>query len=113
MAKSVKFALDFKVAEEEDLYTLDIPLRFQIHTSGTIHGLAFWFDVAFIGSFTTVWVCPFKNLEIVISYDYLHHLMINFEYCQLKKSWNFWQMTKNTLKISVKTDQIYRFPIKT
>ena len=55
MAKSVKFSLDFKEAEEEDLYTLDIPLKFEVHTSGTIHGLAFWFDVAFIGSYTTVW----------------------------------------------------------
>ena len=55
MAKSVKFSLDFKTAEEEDLYTLDIPLKFEVETSGTIHGLAFWFDVAFIGSYSTVW----------------------------------------------------------
>ena len=56
MAKSVKFSLDFKTAAEEDLYTLDIPLKFEVETSGTIHGLAFWFDVAFIGSYSTVWV---------------------------------------------------------
>ena len=73
MAKSVKFALDFKVAEEEDLYILDIPLRFQIHTSGTIHGLAFWFDVAFIGSFTTVWVCHSKICTV-------KDIRLNFEF---------------------------------
>ena len=89
MAKSVKFALDFKVAEEEDLYTLDIPLRFQIHTSGTIHGLAFWFDVAFIGSFTTVWVCHSK-IQVLSTLKVL-----------------------KLIKDDVKTEQIFRFPIET
>lgn len=69
MAKSVKFSLDFKTAEEDDLYTLDIPLRFQIHTSGTIHGLAFWFDVAFIGSFTTVWLSTAPNQPLTHWYQ--------------------------------------------
>merc|ERR1719462_195856 len=69
MAKSVKFSLDFKEAEEEDLYTLDIPLKFEVHTSGTIHGLAFWFDVAFIGSYTTVWLSTAPNQPLTHWYQ--------------------------------------------
>jgi len=37
-------------ALEEDLHRIEIPLRFTAHSSGTVHGLAFWFDVAFIGN---------------------------------------------------------------
>ena len=29
---------------------MDIPVKFELWTSGMLHGLAFWFDVAFIGS---------------------------------------------------------------
>lgn len=29
---------------------MDIPIKFELWTSGMLHGLAFWFDVAFIGS---------------------------------------------------------------
>ena len=74
MAKSVKFSLDFKTAEEEDLYTLDIPLRFEVHTSGTIHGLAFWFDVAFIGSYSTVWV----SIQLVNFKQFLNSGLFNY-----------------------------------
>jgi len=69
MAKSVKFSLDFKTAEEEDLYTLDIPLKFEVETSGTIHGLAFWFDVAFIGSYSTVWLSTAPNQPLTHWYQ--------------------------------------------
>lgn len=34
----------------------DIPLEFHILESGTCHGLAFWFDVAFAGSQQTIWL---------------------------------------------------------
>ena len=50
LARTEKFVLDFETAHETDLHNIDIPVTFNIHQSGTIHGLAFWFDVAFIGS---------------------------------------------------------------
>lgn len=34
----------------------DIPLEFHLLETGTCHGLAFWFDVAFAGSQQTVWL---------------------------------------------------------
>lgn len=37
-------------------FFLDIPLEFHILESGTCHGLAFWFDVAFAGSQQTIWL---------------------------------------------------------
>lgn len=33
-----------------------IPLDFYMLETGTVHGLAFWFDVAFTGSTQTVWL---------------------------------------------------------
>ena len=35
---------------------LEIPLEFHSLQSGLVHGLAFWFDVAFFGSSSTVWL---------------------------------------------------------
>lgn len=35
---------------------LEIDVDFHILDSGTCHGLAFWFDVAFIGSTQQVWL---------------------------------------------------------
>lgn len=32
------------------IYRLEIPFVFKLLQSGLIHGLAFWFDVAFVGS---------------------------------------------------------------
>jgi len=69
MAKSVKYSVDFKKASEEDLHILDIPVKFQVHTSGTIHGLAFWFDVAFCGSYTTVWLSTAPNQPLTHWYQ--------------------------------------------
>lgn len=34
----------------------EIPLEFYVLESGLVHGLAFWFDVAFAGSCQTVWL---------------------------------------------------------
>jgi len=56
MSKSVKYTVNFLKAEEEDLHTIEIPLQFTAHSSGTCHGFAFWFDVAFMGSLNTVWL---------------------------------------------------------
>ena len=50
VAKSTKHRINFMSAHEEDLHRMEIPLHFTAHSSATIHGLAFWFDVAFIGN---------------------------------------------------------------
>ncbi|XP_026961582.1 histone-arginine methyltransferase CARM1-like isoform X4 [Sagmatias obliquidens] len=56
MARTVKYTVNFMDAEEADLHRVEIPFVFQIAQSGLIHGLAFWFDVAFVGSLVTVWL---------------------------------------------------------
>uniref|UniRef100_A0A6Q2YKN0 type I protein arginine methyltransferase n=1 Tax=Esox lucius TaxID=8010 RepID=A0A6Q2YKN0_ESOLU len=55
-AKSVKHCVNFMEAKAEDLQRLEIPFVFKLLQSGLIHGLAFWFDVAFVGSKMTVWL---------------------------------------------------------
>uniref|UniRef100_A0A1B6KZB4 type I protein arginine methyltransferase n=2 Tax=Graphocephala atropunctata TaxID=36148 RepID=A0A1B6KZB4_9HEMI len=56
MAKSVRHSIDFNEAHESELHRIEVPLEFYILESGTVHGLAFWFDVAFSGSNQTVWL---------------------------------------------------------
>ncbi|KAK2513806.1 hypothetical protein Q9966_016013 [Columba livia] len=56
MAETVKYTINFLEAVEEDLHRVEIPFVFQMIHSGLIHGLAFWFDVAFIGSLVTIWL---------------------------------------------------------
>lgn len=56
MSKSIKYTVNFMTANEEDLHRIEIPLQFTAHSSGTVHGLAFWFDIAFIGTISTVWL---------------------------------------------------------
>jgi histone-arginine methyltransferase CARM1 len=56
LARSHKYTVNFQTANESDLHNIEIPLSFVITQAGTIHGLAFWFDVAFLGSQTTVWL---------------------------------------------------------
>ncbi|KAK5639336.1 hypothetical protein RI129_011828 [Pyrocoelia pectoralis] len=56
MSKSIRHVVDFLEASETDLHTIDIPLEFHLLETGTCHGLAFWFDVAFAGSQQTVWL---------------------------------------------------------
>uniref|UniRef100_A0A3B4GFQ6 type I protein arginine methyltransferase n=2 Tax=Haplochromini TaxID=319058 RepID=A0A3B4GFQ6_9CICH len=55
MARSVKHCINFMEAKEEDLLRIEIPFVFTLLQSGLIHGLAFWFDVAYLGSKATVW----------------------------------------------------------
>ncbi len=55
-AKSVRHTVNFLEADENDLHKIEIPLEFVILQSATVHGLAFWFDVAFIGSSQTIWL---------------------------------------------------------
>ncbi|CAM6053440.1 unnamed protein product [Sphagnum tenellum] len=49
-AKSYRYSVDFTKAHEKDLHRLDIPISFVMHQTDEVHGLAFWFDVAFFGS---------------------------------------------------------------
>ncbi|XP_026722628.1 histone-arginine methyltransferase CARM1 isoform X2 [Athene cunicularia] len=56
VARSMKYTVNFIEATEEDLRSMEIPFVFHIMQSGLIHGLAFWFDVAFVGSLATVWL---------------------------------------------------------
>ncbi|KAM9262024.1 histone-arginine methyltransferase CARM1-like [Morus bassanus] len=56
MAQTVKYTVNFVEATEEDFHRMEIPFVFQMIQSGLIHGLAFWFDVAFVGSLVTVWL---------------------------------------------------------
>ncbi|KAM6036848.1 histone-arginine methyltransferase CARM1-like isoform 3-T3 [Theristicus caerulescens] len=56
MARTVKYTVNFMEAAEEDLHRVEIPFVFQMMQSGLVHGLAFWFDVAFVGSLVTVWL---------------------------------------------------------
>ena len=50
LAKSIKYTVDFLTSDETDLHVIEIPLSFCVQQSGLVHGLAFWFDVAFLGS---------------------------------------------------------------
>jgi histone-arginine methyltransferase CARM1 len=64
MSRPVGHTTDFTLAHEKELHKIDIPLQFKTQTTGYMHGLAFWFDVAFIGGKTTVWLstAPFQPL---------------------------------------------------
>lgn len=56
LAKSIKHTVNFLEASEYDLHEINIPFEFEMLETGTVHGLAFWFDVAFEGTQTTVWL---------------------------------------------------------
>jgi len=55
-AKTQRHVIDFQTSHETDLHRIEIPLEFHMLQSGTVHGLAFWFDVAFIGTNATIWL---------------------------------------------------------
>merc|ERR1719232_2432959 len=55
-AKTMRHVIDFQAAHETDLHRIEIPLEFHMLQTGTVHGIAFWFDVAFIGTNNTVWL---------------------------------------------------------
>jgi len=56
LAKPVKHSVDFLSAHESELHNIKIPLNFEITAPVIVHGLAFWFDVAFTGSTSQVWL---------------------------------------------------------
>uniref|UniRef100_A0A3Q4AU52 type I protein arginine methyltransferase n=1 Tax=Mola mola TaxID=94237 RepID=A0A3Q4AU52_MOLML len=56
VARSVKHHINFMEVKEEDLHRMEIPFVFTLRQTGLVHGLAFWFDVAYLGSRVTVWL---------------------------------------------------------
>ncbi|KAL3829375.1 hypothetical protein ACJIZ3_018177 [Penstemon smallii] len=56
VAPAISHVLDFITAKEEELYEIDIPLRFVSSVGTRIHGLACWFDVLFNGSTVQRWL---------------------------------------------------------
>ncbi|CAJ1087172.1 histone-arginine methyltransferase CARM1-like [Xyrichtys novacula] len=56
MARSVKHRINFMEATEEDLQRVEIPFLFTLLQSSLVHGLAFWFDVAYLGSRSSIWL---------------------------------------------------------
>lgn len=48
--------IDFTKIKEEDLYEIDVPLRFIASVGTRVHGLACWFDVLFNGSTVQRWL---------------------------------------------------------
>jgi len=56
MAKPCTYQVDFLTTKERDLERIHIPLQYTMLMTGTLHGLAFWFDVGFFGSTANVWL---------------------------------------------------------
>ncbi|KAG8369962.1 hypothetical protein BUALT_Bualt14G0067700 [Buddleja alternifolia] len=56
VAPATSHVIDFTSAKEEELYEIDIPLRFVSSIGTRIHGLACWFDVLFDGSTVQRWL---------------------------------------------------------
>ncbi|TQD89945.1 hypothetical protein C1H46_024500 [Malus baccata] len=56
VAPSMSHVIDFTKISEEDLYEIDIPLRFTAAVGTRVHGLACWFDVLFDGSTVQRWL---------------------------------------------------------
>lgn len=52
----VKHSIDFSKALESDLFNIEVPLKYNVHAASVVHGLAFWFDVAFNGSKCQTWL---------------------------------------------------------
>ncbi|KAI3469390.1 hypothetical protein Pfo_026053 [Paulownia fortunei] len=56
VAPAISHVLDFTSAKEEELYEIDIPLKFVSSVGTRVHGLACWFDVLFNGSTVQRWL---------------------------------------------------------
>ncbi|KAK1417858.1 hypothetical protein QVD17_26992 [Tagetes erecta] len=56
VAPSTSHVINFTTVKEEDLYEIDIPLKFTASVGTRIHGLACWFDVLFNGSTVQRWL---------------------------------------------------------
>ncbi|EEF45534.1 probable histone-arginine methyltransferase 1.3 [Ricinus communis] len=56
VAPAMLHVLDFTEIKEEELYEIDIPLKFIASVGTRVHGLACWFDVLFNGSTVQRWL---------------------------------------------------------
>lgn len=56
VAPPIFHVIDFTKVKEEDLYEIDVPLRFTAAVGTRVHGLACWFDVLFNGSTVPRWL---------------------------------------------------------
>lgn len=56
VAPAICHVLDFNSIKEEQLYEIDIPLKFTATVGTRVHGLACWFDVLFNGSSVQRWL---------------------------------------------------------
>lgn len=56
ISQPIKHTIDFLKSSETDLYNIDVPLKYNVHAASVVHGLAFWFDVAFNGSKCQTWL---------------------------------------------------------
>ncbi|CAI9118797.1 OLC1v1020412C1 [Oldenlandia corymbosa var. corymbosa] len=56
VAPAIAHVIDFTSVKEEDLYEIDVPLKFVSSVGTRIHGLACWFDVLFNGSTVQRWL---------------------------------------------------------
>ncbi|KAI3386574.1 hypothetical protein SNEBB_009490 [Seison nebaliae] len=54
--ESQYYEIDFLKSSEESLHTISFPVKYRCRKTSNIHGLAFWFDVAFIGKNVTSWL---------------------------------------------------------
>ncbi|CAN4095977.1 unnamed protein product [Withania somnifera] len=56
VAPAISHVINFTSIKEEDLYEIEVPLKFTSSVSTRIHGLACWFDVLFNGSTVPRWL---------------------------------------------------------
>ena len=68
-AKPSKHSANFLTINEVDFEEIYIPFQFVIHTPGMVHGLAFWFEVAFIGSLKTIWLSTAPTQQLTHWYQ--------------------------------------------
>ncbi|KAF8401488.1 hypothetical protein HHK36_012428 [Tetracentron sinense] len=56
VAPAIFHTIDFTSVKEEELYEIEIPLKFVASVGTRVHGLACWFDVLFNGSTVQRWL---------------------------------------------------------
>ncbi|KAI8003188.1 putative histone-arginine methyltransferase 1.3 [Camellia lanceoleosa] len=56
VAPAISHTINFTSIKEEELYEIDVPLKFKSPVGTRIHGLACWFDVLFNGSTVQRWL---------------------------------------------------------
>ncbi|XP_022748808.1 probable histone-arginine methyltransferase CARM1 [Durio zibethinus] len=61
--------IDFNEIKEEDLYEIDIPLKFIASVGTRVHGMACWFDVLFNGSIVQRWLTSAPGAPTTLWYQ--------------------------------------------